>query len=188
MIIIKLLLCTHLLFLVSNSYSQTDSVYMKEISQLTGNRAKSDYLETIFQSDQDIRVYWNEEVAKDTSYSGRKRILDQVREVDSINLVKVGLYLNHYGYPNQNEIDGLALSTPWLIIHHATHNEVRIKYYPILLEAYHNNNIKEEPFRMYLCRTLSIHTSKDFSSFDKQKISRLIKKMKKVHDRGSSLK
>jgi hypothetical protein len=157
-----------------------DNIYVKEIEQLTTDSLKKEYLESIFRADQEIRAYWSESSQKDTSSQARKRVLNEVREVDSINLIKVRLYLEKYGHPKREHIDGLALATPWCIVHHATHNEARIELYPILLKAYRDGDLEEEPFRLYLCRTLSEYTGLKYDSFYGVSVEELVGKMDKV--------
>ena len=184
--ILKLLLFVIFSFFTIISCAQ-DSTYIKEIQQLTNDSLKKQYLENIFRLDQEIRVYWQESSLTDTSYLARKKVLSEVREVDSINLIKVVLYLQLYGYPTRDKIDGLALMVPWLIIHHATHNEPRIKLYPILLKAFREGHLNEEQFRGYLCRTLSEHTEKEHSHFYEMKLTKLITKMNKIYKRETIL-
>ncbi len=177
----KVLLAWLCIFHLSGLFAQ-DSSYVKEIEKLTTDSLKKDYLESIFRVDQEIRAYWNESSLKDTSYLARKRVLNEVREVDSINLIKVRLYLEKYGHPKREYIDGLALTTPWCIIHHATHNEARIQLYPILLKAYLDGDLKEEPFRLYLCRSLSQHTRLKSDSFFGVSVEELVGEMDKVYE------
>ena len=95
-------------FLFGNVGFGQDSTYYSEIAKLTNDSLKEEYLEKIFHDDQEIRSYWQESSINDTSYLSRKRVIEEVRVVDSINLIKVSTYLQVYGYPSRKEIEGIC--------------------------------------------------------------------------------
>ncbi len=150
---------------------------------MTNDSLKTAYLETIFYEDQKIRNEWLESMNADSITL--KNVLKKVGYVDSINLQKIDDYLNLYNYPSRTKYSDIAVLTPWLVIHHATHNDVRISNYPILLNAYSKEDVREEELKMYMARTLSIEEKKEYEFFYKKNMDVLKKKMKKLYDRYS---
>lgn len=163
-----------------------ETTISSEIKSLTNDSLKSSYLEGIFYEDQKIRSEWLESINADSITL--RNVLKKVGYVDSINLLKIDGYLNFYQYPNRSKHSDLAVLTPWLVIHHATYNDVRIRNYPVLLNAYSAEDVREEELKMYMARTLSIEERKEYDFFYKKNMNVLKKKMKKLYDRYSSRK
>lgn len=174
---------TLFVFLSIRVFGQETTI-SSEIKSLTNDSLKSAYLETIFYEDQKIRNEWLESMNADSLTL--KNVLKKVGYVDSINLLKVDCYLNLYHYPSRSKHSDLAVLTPWLVIHHATYNDVRIRNYSILLNAYSKEDVREEELKMYMARTLSIEEKKEYEFFYKKNMDVLKKKMKKLYDRYNS--
>lgn len=175
------------LFLISciHTFGQDTNISL-EVKSLVNDSLKSAFLENVFYEDQKIRTEWLESMNADSITL--KNVLNKVRYVDSINLLKVDNYLSSHKYPSRSKQTNIAVLTPWLVIHHATFNEVRIKNYQILLDAYLASDIREEELKMYIARTLSIEEKREYDFFYKKSIKVLMKKMKKVYDRYNSRK
>lgn len=173
-----------LFVLFSTQVRGQETTITSEIKLLNNDSLKTAYLEGVFFDDQKIRNEWLESIKADSTTL--RNVLNKVRYVDSINLLKVDCYLKYYNYPNRSNHSNLAVLTPWLVIHHATYNDVRIRNYLVLLNAYYKEDLREEELKMYMARTLSIEEKKEYDFFYKKKIKILNKKMKKLYDRYSS--
>ena len=166
---LKLSICV---LLFCNGYAQRAFFH---IDSLTTDSLKASFLEQVFLDDQLVRNEWQEVNVEDSA--ALSKALHAVRVTDSINLLKIEQYLHHFSYPNPKSLSELAALTPWLVIHHATYNDPRIKNYPHILNAYSNAFITEEQFRWYTSRALSIESNKKYDHFYVRNINALKRKM-----------
>jgi hypothetical protein len=176
-----------ILFLILGFQSLTQNdLILDQVKKLNNDSLKTAFLEAIFYEDQLIRNEWIESMNSDSLT--QIAVLNKVGIVDSLNLLKIDYYLEYHHYPSKLNLSNLAVLTPWLVIHHATYNYVRIKNYSLLSKAYLAGDVREEELKMYMARTLSIEEKKEYDFFYKKKLKVLMKEMKKLYDRYSNRK
>jgi hypothetical protein len=135
-----------------------------EISQLTTETARKDFLTTIFKEDQRVR-----QDSIDATVLTR---------IDALNLVKIDRYLAKYGYPSKAIYGEIAAYTPWTVIHHNGNLDIRESFFPILFKAWKDKDIKTNSFYLYLNRSYQAIFGKSFkreaSMTDEEEINKLI--------------
>ncbi len=89
-------------------------------------------LDNIKGSDQSIR---RRLASARLSGSAEKILLDSMLIRDSVNLSKIELVLQEFGYPKVQEVGYEHARTVWLVLHHQRDLKVREKYLP-LIEAH----------------------------------------------------
>ena len=137
---------------------------IKEIDDLTTQYQKQSYLESIFKSDQTIReICAGLIVANGLDSIEHKNCIRENNEIDAINLLKIEYFLEKYGYPSKSVYGEIAAYTPFLIIHHSDSKEARFRNFNYLNNAYHNQDIKESSFLLYLNRFYRMTYGKPFN-------------------------
>lgn len=126
---------------------------IKEIDDLTTQYQKQSYLESIFKSDQTLRELCTKLILTNGFDSiEHKNCIRENNKIDAINLLKIEYFLEKYGYPSKSVYGEIAAFTPFLIIHHSDSKEARFRNFKYLNNAYHNQDIKESSFLLYLNR------------------------------------
>jgi hypothetical protein len=87
-------------------------------------------LDTIFKADNDLNQLNKGEMNSPEWEAWIKK----VNQVDSVNLIKVMVIINKYGWPGEDVIGWKGSSTLWVVLQHAT-LENQEKYVPLLKEA-----------------------------------------------------
>ena len=121
--------------------NETLSTLEQEITALDSAEKKKAYLEAIFADDQGVR--------------GEDKNGQNMGEADASNMEKIEKYLDIHGYPKRSEVGETASSAPWIVIHHQpsyNNDEIRHKYFPILYQAYWDENIKGSQMWLFLDR------------------------------------
>lgn len=155
----------------------------KEIAELKTHSEKISYLEKIYKIDQDVRDGKSSELILKYGI-GSPEVLEFYSKMDSIdklNLERIKVYLNEFGYPDSTYVTREAKITPWLVIQHSTDINKRKEFFPILYTAYSKGNIDTDQFEMYLGRTYQMEFGNypfGEGAYDpKEKINRLIKEL-----------
>jgi hypothetical protein len=134
-----------------------------DINALNTNELRKNYLKVIFGDDQKARRDLEETTSKFGQGSKEYQEKSQLMmKTDSINVVKIEKYLAKYGYPTQAVYGEIPAYTPWTVIHHSGVLEIRQRYFPLLLKAWKNKDIKENSFYLYLNRSYRIKFDKAF--------------------------
>lgn len=125
-----------------------------EIRQLSTIKDKEKYLLNIYEVDQKIRGDKGDAILLEKGHASTEyqELLREMMEIDYRNLAKIEAYLKLYGHPLKAEMTEKAVMTPWLVIHHASDYEPRVRNYEFLYDAYKNENIDEGMFSMFLAR------------------------------------
>lgn len=99
-------------------------------------------LDTIYHDDQGCREKWIE-VEKKYGYNSEeaKAMSRKVREIDSINTIKVTAIIDTYGWLGKDVVGEKGNTTIFLVIQHAD-TITQKKYLPIMREAVKNNNAR----------------------------------------------
>jgi len=129
------------IFLCFSCKNETLLTLEQEIVALNTIEKRKAYLEDVFAADQEVR---NE------NKNGQ-----DMREVDASNMQKIAKYLEIHGHPKRAEVGEIAALTPWAVIHHQPgigDDEIRRKYFPILYQAYWNEDIESGQMWRYLDR------------------------------------
>jgi len=146
---LQLILCSILL-----CFSCKNEAYIaleQEIIALDTVEKRKAYLETIFAEDQSVRQ---------GNVSRKER-----HKADALNMKKIEIYLNIHGHPKRAEVDEIAALTPWSVIHHQPgrmRDKVRRKYFPILYQAYWDEDIESGKMWRYLDRMYFIKHGERF--------------------------
>ncbi len=170
-----------LLFLVlgcKDVSDQTKADFFTEIQTLKDDASKRAYLEIIFEKDQSVRQGDGEIILEHGVDS--KQYQDHIKNMniqDVENLAKIEHYLEVFDYP-QKELGEIANMTPWLVIHHASSYQDRVRNFPILYKAYTQGDLDEGQFSMLLSRMYSAkkgsHPEMIGSYKEKDKINMII--------------
>jgi hypothetical protein len=154
-----------------------------EIADLKSSSDQEKYLEYIYESDQEIRDGRSSEIVLKygTNSSEYQNFVYLMDSIDQLNLKRIDLYLNTFGYPSKDSVSNRALSAPWIVVHHSTDIQERKRFFPVFQKAYENQNINSDQFELYLGRTYQFEFGKYPSSEGAyhitDKINRLIKEL-----------
>lgn len=102
-------------------------------------------LEQINDDDQAIRI---KITAKNITPELKKELRNEMKIIDSINLVKIDKIFKEYGYPSKELVGADANFTPAIIIHHSSNLETRNKYLPFLEKAVEDGLLNEGALNM----------------------------------------
>ncbi len=133
-----------------------------EISVLKSTSDQEKYLESIHQSDQEIRNGESSEILLEYGEDSEElqAFYQRMDSIDNLNLERIDLYLEKFGYPGIDSFSDNANSAPWLVIHHQSNPQSRKDYFPLLKQAYDNGDINTTQFEMYLGRTYQMVNGK----------------------------
>jgi len=155
----------------------------KEIVALESITQKRDYLENIYNLDQEVRGDRSSEImiehGKD-SQKFREYIAEQLK-VDQRNLNKIETYIKIHDHPNRTEVGEIAAITPWVVIHHAQGYQPRERNFKVLYKAYKNNDIDDGQISMFLGRMYQLKNGDRFEMkspyTSEDEINQLIKEL-----------
>lgn len=102
------------------------------------------------------RAWWAEVYRVDQSHRGHLT----VDSLDNLNLVKVTMYLNWFGPPDEGLI-GRPAKAVWLVWVHNKYPRVRAWTFPIILERYRHQATTEFDLRDYFLRPLYLRRFAD---------------------------
>lgn len=117
------------------------STLEQEITALDTVEKRKAYLEAINDDDQGMR---------NGNGTGK-----EMMRTDATNMQKIAKYLDIHGHPKRSEVGKTAASTPWLVIHHQpsyNNDEIRRKYFPILYQAYWDEDLEGGMMWLFLDR------------------------------------
>jgi len=144
LILFSILLC----FSCNN---EADIALEQEISALDTAEKRKAYLEAIYADDQGVRQGNTE---------GK-----EMMQADATNMQKIAKYLEIHGHPKRAEVGETAASTPWAVIHHQpgyNNDAIRHKYFPMLYQAYWDEDIEGGRMWLFLDRMYYIKHDKRF--------------------------
>lgn len=166
----RLTLITLLLFAFFSCQNEANIALEQEITALDTIEKRKAYLEAIFADDQGVRE------------SGISR--EERHKTDASNMDKIAKYLDIHGHPKRSEVGEIAALTPWAVIHHqpGKHDDkVRRKYFPILHQAYWNEDIESGKMWGFLDRMYYIKNGERFKMkspyMDEDAIDSLIQRL-----------
>lgn len=146
-----------LVFLIFNCKEEAVHNYQAEIDRLSTYTLQSEYLEKIYQLDQNVRTEGSESLHKTGDKSvEHKNNNDSVMKIDRINLAKLETYLSKHGHPSLKTHTKEATIVPWIVIHHNPSKETSKKHFKMLYQAYKKGDIDGNAFTLYLGRFYSI--------------------------------
>jgi hypothetical protein len=125
-----------------------------EITNLESLGEKKTYLEQILEDDQSVRNPQKSSEIINEFGRNSKEYHDYgkaMRQQDDINLFKIEKYLSIHGYPDK-EMGQMAITAPWMVIHHAQGYEARERNFGIIYSAYKNGSIDVDALSFYLGR------------------------------------
>ena len=134
------------------NFSSLYEIKSFNISELSSDSLKIEYLNTIFKLDQEIRNVSSELELK---YGRESKSVDSIyqiwRIVDSTLLDCIVGYVKIYGYPDK-DFGEIPSYTPLLVIHHSNKTELKKELFPILYQAYLNDDIQSDAIYFLLYR------------------------------------
>ncbi len=116
----------------------------EEVQSLVNDSLKNIFLFKIWDDDQNPRRL-------DLVVNEQRNI----KEMDSLyqlNLKRVDLYLNYWGYPEPTIFGEIPGSAPITVVHHAPDIPTREKYFPVFYKAFKEGKIRGTGFTFYLQR------------------------------------
>ena len=138
---------------------------LREVQGLSTINLQRSYLMNIFNSDQDIRNKY-EFVLIENGYGTTefKEHLKEMKSVDELNLMKIDMYLNLYGYPVNKKHGNEVVDVPCLVVHHFADEKVSEKYFEIFKKAYFSEDLSESIFLFYLRSFYELKYNKKFQA------------------------
>lgn len=110
-------------------------------------------LERIFKKDQSIRNEWFKARKKYGMQSKEEiAISKKMQFQDSLNLLEVEKIIQEYGYPGKSLVGTKYQDVAMWIIHHASDNSIRDKYFILLYEAATKGEIDKNAFKLFIDR------------------------------------
>ncbi len=154
----------------------------KQLEQLTTIDEKRIYLEEIHALDQEVRKNRAEiEVAYGYDSKELYEMTQKMVKIDRLNLMKIELYLEKYGYPTIAQHGEYAIGAPWIVIHHSSNLKAKEKNFRYLYSAYKSGDLKPGSFSFYLERFHRMKFGKRYTLpnpyREKQLIDSLIKRL-----------
>ena len=122
--------------------TEVSMVSCSEIDSLSSYPEKNEYLEFMFQEDQEYRIQTSEATL---TYGYNSPELNDLyaamNKTDDINKARVNCYLMKFGYPDSDSISDIASSAIPMIIHHSSDNTWKRELFPTLYSAYVNGDL-----------------------------------------------
>ncbi len=141
------------------SYLRYAEIKDKEDEEARKNKEKEDStnfnielvreLEQISFNDQEIRKKAN---AKNITPELIEELSEEMKIIDSINLIRIDGIFKQYGYPSRELVGKECNFTPALVIHHIDDLETRYKYLPFLEKAVNDGLLNEGALNMIKIR------------------------------------
>jgi hypothetical protein len=160
---------------------QAQLISSEEVKALTSMEAKCAFLEEIRETDQAVRG----EEARQYDDQAYRKIM---REQDSINLQKMEVYLERFGYPTKEEFGENAAVTPWLVIQHQPDIEVRNRYFEAIYEAHQRGDVDDIMMYLYLDRNYHISNFEQLEMADSLPVKTKIRLLLDALELGSDFK
>ncbi|MCP4459682.1 MAG: hypothetical protein GY816_16900 [Cytophagales bacterium] len=79
-----------------------------------------------------------------------------IRKIDVDNLVRVESIFEKFGHPNIDSVGSSAAHTPFMVVHHSSLYESRLKHFETFYTAYRKGNLKGGSLEFYLDRMYRI--------------------------------
>ncbi len=155
-----------------------------QVSSLTSQKTKEQFLENLFASDQSVRDSDIKlEILKRNNYDHKSKEyqnhLRLIMKTDSINFLKALKYLQVYNYPNPKDFSSKANYAIYTIFLHQSYQK-QLELFPYILRSYKKGFINNESFS-FLLNKMYIHkfgTSHPQAITDEKNIRELLKKLK----------
>ncbi len=122
--------------------SGVNKSYYKEIKKLKGDEAHISFLEETFDQDQKYR-------------KSKKMIQENLQALykqDQINLEKVEIYLQRYGYPSFEKYGKKASSAPWYVLQHAKTLQPRTRNFKYIYSGWKEGDVFDWMMYHFLLR------------------------------------
>lgn len=110
-------------------------------------------LEKFFEQDQSIRNEWFKMRREYGTKSKEEIAISQKMQFqDSLNLLEVKKIIQEYGYPGKSLVGTKYQDVAMWIIHHASDNNVRDKYFHLLYDTATKGEIDKNAFKLFIDR------------------------------------
>ena len=130
-----------------------EDAYKNKINALTTSMAQQQFLEKLWENDQEIRDRKTEIQSRNSSnLTTQKKINEEMRAGDDSRLQQLEYYLSVHGHPQIGLHGKKAAMTPWLLVHHSGTLEARERNFDYLYKAYIQGDLSESQFSLYLYR------------------------------------
>lgn len=134
-----------------------------QVSLIRSNDDLTLFLKSIYTLDQEVRTESSKNLQEHGPESkeydnSQKRSL----KADLVNLERVKLIIERFGYPKKDSVGRDAAKTPLLIILQSSDETVRKEYFPILYQAYLDEDVDDDLFSSYLEKAYRVQFNKRF--------------------------
>ncbi|MBW1295219.1 hypothetical protein [Aquimarina litoralis] len=127
--------------------------FVKEVNSLSTNDLQKEFLEKIYNVDQESRkTLMDIELKYGYDSVERKEALKTMANHDHKNFQRIELYLQQYGHPTIAKHGDKASRTPCLVIHHSGNIASRERNFEHLYKAYRSGDLSTGSFSFYLER------------------------------------
>ncbi len=170
------------------AYAQSD---LDGIKDLVVTRNQNVFLKAIYYSDKRVR-FVEDSVMHTDGWRSTEHLaaIKRLREIDSMNTLKIDRYLDFHGYPEKDQFEEEAQIAPWLVLIHSQNQEIRKKHFNKLYEAYKDENLEIRRFLLFLEDEYQGVYHKDFQSYSQGslRVEELIKELESDGQRKTPFK
>lgn len=146
-------LCVFVAFTSCETQSPTVDQIAEELEQIATIDLQKEYLQDILSTDQEVRSAISEMI-ENHGYDSEehKKSEKAMSEVDEINLVKIEMYLDRFGYPTLKDHGSKACTAPYMVLHHQPDLDSRKRNFKYLYSAYESSDIDDHTLTFFLNR------------------------------------
>lgn len=142
------------------------------------------FLTAIFRADRAARYFEDSVMVVSGWHSPEHQdAIARLREIDSVNLVKIDEYLSAHGYPDRESFTEEARIAPWQVLIHSPNTELRRKNFRFLHEAYKDGDLEARRFLLFLEDEYQREFDKDFQSYSQGEV-RIQELLKALEETG----
>ena len=154
---------------------------VNEVLILSQTKSRINYLEKIYDLDQEVRHY-EDSVMYASGFHSPPHLaaIDSLRKVDSLLSHKIDRYLKTYGYPERKEYGEKATLAPLLILNHTADQQLRMDHIKDVYKAYRDEQLEQRRLIEYLEKAYQYQFQKDFQSYsqDEMRVRELLQALK----------
>lgn len=143
-----------ILLILFSCHSSSQDEFRAEVLSLDTPQKQSEYLEAIYDLDQQVR---KKSTAAETQFGynskEHKAAIQIWMDTDRANQQKIELFLEQYGHPKLKFHTEKAVGTPWLVIHHSPDGyDIRLKHFHHFYKAYVNGDLDGDTLTFFMNR------------------------------------
>lgn len=151
---------------------------MLPVKELQNHSQRQQFLENAFQYDQSLRHYQDSTLlASGFNSEANVQAVDSLHHAENRLSQLMDQYLRIYGYPEKDEYSEVACVAPCWILNHCNNLELKRKNFPVLYQAYKDENLARRRLIDFLETMYSQTYNKEFNSYniEERRLAELIK-------------